>query len=187
MGARRLSRQRMARPLVGQTAHKKSGEIALSGPGRSSTALHLDTCAFWTWESAHEPRPIGSLEKHWQRPRNLLFSPSNSVTRSLLDRDAVIFLSAGELPRASSTGERHRGNLLALTSRMLAQTERSLADESSGPNAQLIPLPVDPGQSDDADSEHGRLVYRGRYEIDTRQRRAAPCFSRPRRRAMARA
>ena len=119
--------------------------------------LNFDPIAFWTWESVPvHAQGIGSLEKYW-RARVTSYSPTNSYSR-MLPRDALVFLKWG-----TSAGIQYRGTSprqwASLTSRMLANTEKSLGDEASGPNAMLIPLPIDPGE--DENDEEGDSYIAG--------------------------
>ena len=72
-------------------------------------------------------------------------SPNRAITRRL-PFGAVVFLTWGSLAGRPYSG---RGPLAfaSISARLQSETERSLADESGGPIAQLIPVPGDPGDA----------------------------------------
>ena len=112
-------------------------------------ALELVPSAFWTFESAGA-QARGDREAEWQC-RVTTYGPSSSHTR-LLPRDQLVFLRWGTSP-----GTRYRGqgptSWAHLTARPQGEVERSLADESAGPLAQLLTTPegTDTGSDDDSD------------------------------------
>ena len=88
-------------------------------------------------------------------------------------------------PGCSCGGAERRGNPTSAPGRLhgrtrqrglMAETERSLADEAAGPLAQLVAIPQDGGDGGDADP------LAGAEGGHSRRRGARPYWSRPRRR-----
>lgn len=81
--------------------------------------------------------------------RATYYGPSSSTTR-YLPYAGVVFAKWGSTPGQPYTG---LGPLswASTTARLQSETERSLADESSGPLAQLLAIPADGGEGDDTD------------------------------------
>lgn len=82
----------------------------------------------------------GEVERDWQA-RVTTYGPSASTTR-LLPRDRLVFVRWGTSP-----GTQYRGqgptSWAHLTAKLQGEVERSLADEASGPLAQLLAIPQD--------------------------------------------
>ena len=85
------------------------------------------------------------------RVRATVYGPSSSVTR-YLPYSGVIFAAWGQTPGQPYTGV---GPLAwaATTARMQSETERSLADEASGPITNLLPIPKDGGDEEDEETD----------------------------------
>ena len=126
----------VGRDLVrrGQSLHV----IRVGGDGR----VRLAPAADWSWQD-------GSDDPESWNVRATCYGPAASVTR-LVPADGAVFVSwsvtagtpyvgTGPLAWASTTG------------RLAAQSERSLADEVSGPVAQILPVPSDGGDGGDDD------------------------------------
>ena len=114
--------------------------VDMDGMGQT----HLTPAAFWNFEG-HPPQD-DALEKDWLC-RATVYGPSSSTTR-LLSRDRIVFVRWGTSP-----GTRYRGqgptSWAHLTARLQGEVERSLADESAGPLAQLLSIPSDGGDGDE--------------------------------------
>ena len=104
--------------------------------------LALLPCSSWHFEGAAHPST-------W-RVRATVYGPSTSTTRHI-PNSGVVFVKWGATPGQPYTGV---GPLswAHTTARLQSETERSLADESGGPMAQLMAIPQD-GGADDADEE----------------------------------
>ena len=107
--------------------------------------LRLDPSAAWNYESSG-PDPAS-----WTI-RCTTYGPSEGRTESL-PASAIVHAKWG-----SDSGTPYRGSgpvsYAAGTGRLLAELERSLADESAGPVANLLPVP-DTGTSDGAGTDTG--------------------------------
>ena len=120
------------------------GGQSLSVVGIHHDRLTLAPAASWNFEGGSDD------EESWLC-RATVYGPSTSHTR-LLTRDRIVCVRWGTSP-----GTRHRGQSPAswahLTARLQGEVERSLADESGGPTAQLLVTPegTDPGSDDDSD------------------------------------
>lgn len=118
----------------------RSGE-SLHAVRMSGGALRLVPCASWHFEGDHDPAG-------W-RVRATAYGPSTSTTWNL-PAASVIFVRWGGSP-----GQTHIGTaptrFAALTARLQAEAERSLADESAGPLAQLLSIPQDGGDGGEDD------------------------------------
>ena len=120
--------------------------VLMDGDG----ALELVPSAFWTFEGITGAQARGDREAAWMC-RATTYGPSSSHTR-LLTRDQLVFVRWGCGP-----GTRYRGQGPAswahLTARLQAEIERSLADESAGPLAQLLTTPegINTASEDDSD------------------------------------
>ena len=116
--------------------------IDMSAAGR----LELVPAAFWNFEALSTPG--AEAEATWSA-RVTTYGPSSSRTR-LLGRDQLVFVRWGTSP-----GTRYRGqgptSWAHLTARLSGETERSLADEATGPVAQILPVPQDGGDGGDDD------------------------------------
>ena len=110
--------------------------------------LTLIPAAFFNFES--QTSLDDTDEESWMC-RCSTYGPSSSVTK-LLPRDRLVFVRWGTSP-----GTRYRGqgptSWAHLTARLQGEVERSLADESGGPLAQLLTTPEgsDTGSDDDSD------------------------------------
>ena len=107
----------------------------------SGGAVSLLPCSDWHFEGNASPAS-------W-RVRATVYGPSSSTLRHL-PYSGVVFVRWGSTPGQRHTG---RGPLAwAHTSaRLQSETERSLADEASGPVAHLVPIPQDGGDGTDND------------------------------------
>ena len=107
--------------------------------------LDLVPAAFWNFEALDVPG--AELERDWHC-RVTTYGPSSSYTR-LLPRDALVYVRWGTSP-----GTRYRGqgptSWASTTARLYGEAERSLADEAQGPLAQLLAIPQDGGDGDEA-------------------------------------
>ena len=110
----------------------------------------LIPAAFWNFENINPGAQEGERESTWQC-RVTTYGPSTSYTR-LLDRDRLVFLRWGTSP-----GTRYRGqgplSWASTTAKLGANVERSLADETGGPLAQLLAIPQDGGDGGDDDDD----------------------------------
>lgn len=120
---------RVGRDLVrsGESMHV----IDMNRAGRVS----LLPCSSWHFEGSAHPET-------W-RVRATYFGPSTSTTKHL-PFSGVVFVQWGTAPGTPYVGI---GPLrwANLTARLQSETERSLADESRGPLAQLLAIPTDGG------------------------------------------
>ena len=118
---------------AGQSLHV----IDVSRAGRVS----LLPAASWHFEGGAHPRT-------WH-VRATYYGPSTSTT-SRLPFAGVVFLKWGSTPGQPHTGT---GPLAwaHTTARLQSETERSLADEASGPLANLVPIPQDGGDDSEGD------------------------------------
>ena len=91
----------------------------------------------------------GDADPATWRVRATVYGPSSSTTRHL-PFAGVVFCKWGSTPGQPYTGT---GPLswAATTARLQSEIERSLADEASGPLAQLLAIPQDGGTDDDGD------------------------------------
>ena len=115
---------------VGESLHV----IRMSG-GR----LRLAPSSTWYWEGGSDPAD-------WTCTATS-YGPSGSSTWRV-PMSSVIFLMWGS-PTARPYHGLSPGTWAADTSRLTANTERSLANETGGPLAQLIPVPQDGGDGDE--------------------------------------
>ena len=113
--------------------------------------VELVPAAFWNFENVNPGAQEGEVESTWMA-RVSTYGPSMSYTR-LLPRDRLVFVRWGTSP-----GTRYRGqgptSWAHLTARLQGEVERSLADESGGPLAQLLTTPegTDTDSDDDSDT-----------------------------------
>ena len=105
-------------------------------------AVTLIPCSAWHFEGGGHPDSWTVRATH--------YGPSSSVTR-YLPYAGVIFMPWGSTPGQPYIGT---GPLswAHTTARLQSETERSLADEMSGPLAQLIAIPQDGGDEGAADN-----------------------------------
>ena len=125
--------------LVGRNLirHGQSLHVIRVNGGR----VRLIPAASWHWEGGEDPDA-------WT-VRATTYGPSTSTTR-LLSADSVVFVRWGETAAAPYTGVGPVG-WASNAGKLAAETERSLADESAGPLAQLIAIPADGGDGGDED------------------------------------
>ena len=109
--------------------------------GRMGDVLLLPVSS-WHFEGDHDPAS-------WM-VRATAYGPSTSTTWNL-PASSVVFVRWGSTPGQPYVGT---GPLswAHTTARLHSEAERSLADESGGPLAKLIPLP-DEGQPEDSDTD----------------------------------
>ena len=116
---------------------------SLSVIGMRGGNVTLTPAAFYNFEAG--PANDEDEESWWCRTTT--YGPGSSTTR-LLPRDRLVFVRWGTSP-----GTRYRGqgptSWAHLTARLQGEVERSLADESGGPIAQLISFPADGGDGDE--------------------------------------
>ena len=103
--------------------------------------LRLFPASTWYWEGGSDP-------ESWLCTATV-YGPSGSSTWRVPSA-SVIFLTWGA-PTARPYHGLSPGTWAADTSRLHANVERSLADEASGPVAQIMPVPQDGGTDDDSD------------------------------------
>ena len=120
---------------VGRSLIREGASLSVIAMG-SSGQVDLTPAAFWNFEAIDVPG--AELERDWNC-RVTTYGPSSSSTR-LLPRDQLVFIRWGTSP-----GTRYRGqgptSWAHLSARLHGETERSLADEASGPIANLLPIP----------------------------------------------
>ena len=101
--------------------------------------------------------PVSSW--HWQgrspdpnlwTVRATAFGPSGSQTWDTMPQAGVVFLRWGSTPGAPYIGLGPT-QWASTSAKLSAETERSLADESAGPLANLLPVPSDGGDDSDDD------------------------------------
>ena len=103
--------------------------------------VQLIPASSWHWEGNHDPAS-------WT-VRVTAYGPSTSTTWNL-SAASVVFVRWGSTPGQPYVGV---GPLswAHTTARLQSEAERSLADEASGPVAQIVPVPQDGGDDSDAD------------------------------------
>lgn len=120
---------------------------------RSGESLHviqvvggrvkLIPASSWHWEGSHDPDT-------WM-VRATAYGPSTSTTWNL-PAAGVVFVAWGATP-----GQPYVGvgpiSWAATTARLGSEAEKALADESSGPIVNVIPVPQDPQPGDDDDDD----------------------------------
>ena len=111
--------------------------IRMSGDG----GIQLIPASSWHFEGNHDP-------DSWT-VRVTAYGPSTSTTWHL-PASAVVFVRWGSTPGQTYVGT---GPLswAHTTARLQSESERSLADEAQGPLAQLLAIPQDGGDGEDAD------------------------------------
>ena len=119
---------------VGESLHV----IRMSG-GR----LRLAPASTWYWEGGSDPAD-------WTCTATV-YGPSGSSTWRL-PQSSVVFVTWGS-PTARPYHGLSPGSWAADTSRLTANTERSLANEAGGPLAQLLPVPQDGGDGAEAGTD----------------------------------
>ena len=103
--------------------------------------LLLIPASTWYWEGGADPAT-------WLCTATA-YGPSGSSTWRV-PMDSVVFVTWGS-PTARPYHGLSPSSWSADTSRLMANTERSLADEAGGPVAQLLPVPQDGGDDGDDD------------------------------------
>ena len=107
----------------------------------------LASMAFWNWENAGNAGHPAD-KRNWT-VRATSYGPSSSKTR-LLPWEGVIYTLWGSSPGTTYVGAGPLG-FASTTARLMAETERSLADEARGSIANLIPHPRPDGSAVDGD------------------------------------
>ena len=134
---------------VGRSLVREGASLSVIGMRRGNPTL--TPAAFYNFEAGSTN---DEDEESWM-VRATTYGPGSSTTR-LLSRDRIVFVRWGTSP-----GTRYRGQSPAswahLTARLQGEVERSLADEAAGPVAQLLPIPEDGGDDDDADDPNAML------------------------------
>ena len=103
--------------------------------------VSLLPCSSWHWEGSADPET-------WT-VRATVYGPSTSTTRHLPGA-GVVFVRWGGTPGLPYVGVSPL-SWAHTTNRLLSETERSLADESQGPLAQLLAIPADGGDDENDD------------------------------------
>ena len=106
------------------------------------SGIRLVPAASWHWEGSHDPAG-------WT-VRATCYGPSTSTTWHL-PASSVVFTTWGTAPGQPYIGAGPT-RWAALTARLQAEAERSLADEAAGPLAQLLAVPRGPAGSDGDDT-----------------------------------
>ena len=109
---------------------------------RDDGGVRLAPAADWSWQD-------GSDDPATWNVRATCYGPAASVTR-LVPAGGVVFVTW-----SVTAGTPYAGagplSLASTTARLNAQSERSIADEASGPVAQILPVPSDGGDGEDED------------------------------------
>ncbi len=105
--------------------------------------VRLIAASSWHWEGNHDP-------DSWT-VRVTAYGPSTSTTWNL-PAASVVFVRWGSSPGQTYTGTAP-SSWAGTTARLQAEIERSLADEAGGPLAQLLPIPQDPGEGVEDDTD----------------------------------
>ncbi len=117
---------------VGRDLIRRGSSMHYIGIDHAGSASLLPVSS-WHFEDDGDPHP-----DRW-RVRATMFGPSSSVTKHL-PFSGVVFVKWGSTP-----GQRYVGvgplSWAAMTARLQSETERSLADEVSGPLAQVSVIP----------------------------------------------
>ena len=103
--------------------------------------LSLLPCSSWHFEGDAHPST-------WT-VRATVYGPSSSTTRHV-PFAGVVFVKWGATPGQPYVGVGPT-RWAAITARLQSEVERSLADEASGPIANLLPVPQDGGADDEGD------------------------------------
>ena len=121
---------------------------ALSSIDSRGDRTVLTPIAFYNFESQTQ---LDDVDEETWLCRATAYGPSSSVTR-LLPRGRLIFIRWGV---GAGTRYRPRGptSWASLTARLQGEVERSLADESGGPLAQLLTTPEGTDTDSDDDSD----------------------------------
>ena len=133
---------------VGRSLIREGASLSVIRMDAASGQVDLVPAAFWNFESIDVPG--AELERDWNC-RVTTYGPSSSYTR-LLPCEQIVFIRWGTSP-----GTRYRGqgptSWAHLTARLHGEAERSLADETAGPIAQLLPIPDGQDGGDDGDDD----------------------------------
>ena len=109
---------------------------------RDDGGVRLAPAADWSWQDGTDDPATWNV-------RATCYGPAASVTR-LVPASGVVFVTW-----SVTAGTPYAGvsplTLASVTARLNAEGERALADESSGPTAQIIPVPADGGDGEDDD------------------------------------
>ena len=103
--------------------------------------VRLIPCSSWHWEGSHDPAT-------WT-VRATAYGPSTSTTWNMAAA-GVVFVTWGSNPGQPYIGTAPT-DWAHTTARLQSEAERSLADESAGPLAQLLAIPQDGGDDGDDD------------------------------------
>lgn len=125
---------------VGRDLIRRPGSmhvIRMDGTGR----VKLIPASSWHFEGNHDP-------DSW-RVRVTAYGPSTSTTWNL-PASGVVFVRWGSTPGQPYVGTSPL-SWAHTTARLQSEVERSLADESAGPLAQIIPIPQDGGDGGEDD------------------------------------
>ena len=112
--------------------------------------LRLIPSSTWYWEGDADPST-------WLCTATS-YGPSGSSTWRL-PMDSVVYIAWGS-PTARPFHGLSPSSWSADTSRLMANTERALADEAGGPVAQLLPVPQDGGDGGEGRRPTGRIEIR---------------------------
>ena len=125
---------------VGRDLIRKGDSMHIVRVGNAG-AVKLIAASSWHFEGNHDP-------DSWT-VRATAYGPSTSTTWNL-PASGVVFVRLGGTPGQTYVGT---GPLswAHTTARLGSEVERSLADEASGPLAQIISVPDDGGDGSDAD------------------------------------
>lgn len=109
---------------------------------RDGGRVRLAPAADWSWQD-------GTDDPETWNVRTTTYGPAAGVTRLVAAR-GVVFLAW-----STTTGTPYVGtgplSWASTTARLAAQSERAIADESSGPIAQILGVPADGGDGSDED------------------------------------
>ncbi len=125
---------------LGRDLIRKGDSLHAIRMSKSGT-VRLIPCSSWHWEGTHDPET-------WT-VRATAYGPSTSTTWNL-PASGVVFVRWGSNPGQPYIGTGPT-NWAHTTSRLNAESERSLADEAGGPLAQILPIPQDGGDGEDDD------------------------------------
>ena len=126
---------------VGRSLIREGASLSVILMGRDG-APELLPAAYWNFET--DGRNDES-ERNWMC-RVSTYGPSSSHTR-FVARDQLVYIRWGTRPGTPYLGQ-GPASWAALTARLHAEAERSLADEAAGALAQILPIPQDGGDSD---------------------------------------
>ena len=127
--------------LVGRDLVRRGQSLHVIRVGEGGR-VRLAPAADWSWQD-------GSDDPDSWNVRATCYGPAASVTR-LLPARGVVFIAWSTTAGTPFAGAGPL-SLASTTARLNAQSERAIADESSGPVAQIIPVPQDGGDDSDDD------------------------------------